>query len=67
MEQWWKDNDRGKLKYWEKKSVPRTLHLPYILHGLTLGLRMGLCGERPVTHDRSHGKELIFPRLVNDM
>jgi len=25
MEQWWNDTDRGKLKYWEKKSVPIAL------------------------------------------
>jgi len=21
MEQWWNDNDRGKLKYWEKNII----------------------------------------------
>jgi len=34
MEHWWNVNDRGKLKYLNKKPVPMPLCLPEIPHGL---------------------------------
>jgi hypothetical protein len=63
VEHLWNDNDRGKLKYWEKNlshcHLPRTY-----LTIADLGSNTGHPGQRPTTNCLNHGVTVTYPLLL---
>jgi hypothetical protein len=45
MDQWWNDTDRGKLKYWRKKTCPSATEYTTNLTRIDLGWNPSPCGE----------------------
>jgi hypothetical protein len=53
MDRWWKDNESGKICPSDVLSTTNS-------RWHTLGLNLGLHGEKPVTNHPSHGTVIIF-------